>query len=116
MLPAVRNGTQDLAFNILNALPPVTEDEIIWSFRPTGAAESSVIDETTSDRYSFTFVEDADPPYVRLRIHPVELEDEGNYTLSVENMVGNDSFTVSVEVFSKSLSLSLSLLSLSLSY
>ena len=39
--------------------------------------------------------------YVQLRVHPVELEDEGYYTVNVSNEAGSDSYTVSVIVMCK---------------
>ena len=94
-LTAVANGTLEITVSIANALPPITADDVIWYFTPSNSSEPAVITEMTSDRYTISMPTETS---ARLRIHPVELEDEGNYTVNVSNVAGSDAVTISVDV------------------
>lgn len=101
MLSAILNGSLELTFTISDAQPPVTEEDVSWYFLPYSAGhdvEPNMINSSTSDRYEFSYTS----MYIRLRIHPVELVDEGNYTVTVSNIAGSDSYTLSVDVICKS--------------
>ena len=99
MLPAVENGTLELTFTISEAQPPVAEEDVIWSFSPSpDFSELIVLNEDTDSRFNFSYK----ITYVRLTIHPVEQSDRGNYTVSVSNIAGEDSYTLFVDVVSKS--------------
>ena len=100
MLPAILDGTLELTFTISEARPPVAEEDVIWTFLPSSAGsdlEPIVLNSSTSDRYQFLYM----TTYVRLTIHPVQLDDEGNYSVSVSNIAGEDMYTLSVDVVSK---------------
>ena len=56
-----------------------------------------VIGPESSSRYNFTYAAEE----VRLKIQPVELEDEGTYNINVTNVAGLASDFVVVNVVSK---------------
>lgn len=96
---AVLNGTLILFFTISQDQPPVLANQITWTFLPLVSANNSeltVINASTSQRYTFSYMDST----LRLRIHPVLLEDEGKYFVSVNNTVGSDEDYVAVNVFS----------------
>lgn len=96
---AVLNGTLILIFTISQDQPPVLADQITWTFLPLGSennSELAVINATTSERHTFSYMDST----LQLRIHPVLLEDEGRYFISVNNTVGSDEDYVAVNVAS----------------
>ena len=101
MLTAILMGTVELSFTISDAQPPVTEEDVTWyflSYSDGSGLEPNMINSNTSDRYLFSYTS----TNTQLRIHPVELMDEGSYIVAVSNIAGSDSYTVSVDVVSKS--------------
>lgn len=96
---AVLNGTLILIFTISQDQPPVLADQITWTFLPLGSENNSeliVVNATTSERHTFSYMDST----LQLRIHPVLLEDEGRYFISVNNTVGSDEDYVAVNVAS----------------
>lgn len=96
---AVLNGTLILIFIVSEDQPPVLEDQITWTFLPLDSENNSeliVINATTSERHTFSYMDST----LQLRIHPVLLEDEGRYFISVNNTVGSDEDYVAVNVAS----------------
>ena len=88
-LIGVQGRRRSLRFNVSDALPEVTADDIQWFFESTNAPQREV---TQDLRHSFS------PDRLSLTINPLELSDEGNYTLQVNHITGIVTSTVFLDV------------------
>ena len=84
-------------FNYTRDLPAVQEDSVRWFFLSLDGNSSEINPGSQPDHYQFIF----QPGFVSLVILNLTLDDSGNYTVQVSNIVGPDSANVSLDVQSE---------------
>ena len=98
--------TTVVSFNITRDSPQVKVEDIRWSFKHIGSEDKMPLNTTC------TIVNCSDIRYMRynfsddlttLTISNLQVEDYGDYTLTAGNAAGENSATVSLTVYGKSL-------------
>ena len=98
--------TTVVSFNITRDSPQVKVEDIRWSFKHIGSVDKMFLNT------SCTIISCSDTRYMRynfsedlttLTISNLQVEDYGNYTLTAGNAAGENSTTVSLTVYGKSL-------------
>ena len=81
-----------LGFQIVNASPPVTPDNIRWFFQPLNDTLPKV--EIMDDGVTYMFTSDK----LNFTVMNVSNEVEGTYTIEVQNEAGMDSGRVTIVI------------------